>query len=361
MIQSVRQAAPPISDEMLHAYVDGALSLEERLEVEAHLAANPRDAARVARYVEQNRGFHELFDHHLAAAQPPRTQELSQELGAAWRRSSRRRRGYAIAASVTLLAAAAASAWVGHRNLIDVPAATQLAGTASGATGDIAQNADWSDSVADAGSSLSGPFPEGMAVSLERPPDLSSQGFALVGGRAMSLPDSGTIELLYENERGARVTLHVSLADDEGETALVALRDQERSVLLWQREGLVFSLIGRADHEELAEIARVIDLATASRDPGDKKDVAVLAGSDETLEGLPVSTTQEVEDVSSTASRDEAQEPEQEGSGDDEGGEPITIEPLTEPDHEAKVNSPNTTAGHVDDVDTTKPGRAAHT
>lgn len=364
MTRTVGQAARAISDEMLHAYVDGVLSQDERLRVEAHLAADPHDAARVARYLEQNRGFHELFDHHLAAPQPPAVQDLRQRLSSALRHSSRRRRTYAIAASVALLAVAAGSAWIGHRQLIGEPAATQLAAneTTIGVAPDLARQADWSvDEASKASSKFVGPFPKGMAVSLDRPPDLSAEGFALVGGRAMSVPDSGTIELFYENDRGARVTLHVSMVTDQGETALVALRDHERSVLLWQRDGLVFSLIGRTDPEKLAEIAQLIDHATSKRAVDAKNDVALLTGSDEAVESLPVSTTQKAEDATATASKDDAEDPEEEGSGDDGGTKPITIEPLTEPDHKAKVNSPNSTAGQVDGDKAAEPSGATRT
>ncbi|HEU0199315.1 MAG TPA: anti-sigma factor, partial [Burkholderiaceae bacterium] len=49
-------------EQQLHAYVDNALSEDERRVVEAYLADHPEDAARVRAWVQQNNALHRAFD-----------------------------------------------------------------------------------------------------------------------------------------------------------------------------------------------------------------------------------------------------------------------------------------------------------
>ena len=69
-----------ITEDDLHAYVDGALTAERRGEVEAYLAEYPADAERVRAYQAQNQALRSLFNPvldeplpdnlHARAAQP---------------------------------------------------------------------------------------------------------------------------------------------------------------------------------------------------------------------------------------------------------------------------------------------------
>src|SRR5512139_1320124 len=56
----------PLSEELLHAYVDNALTDEERREVERWIAQDADAAQRVRAYLEQNVALHSLFDPVLA-------------------------------------------------------------------------------------------------------------------------------------------------------------------------------------------------------------------------------------------------------------------------------------------------------
>ena len=56
----------PLTEELLHAYVDNALADEERREVERWLAQDAEAAQRVRAYLEQSRALHSLFDPVLA-------------------------------------------------------------------------------------------------------------------------------------------------------------------------------------------------------------------------------------------------------------------------------------------------------
>ena len=58
-----------LTDEQLHAYVDNALTDDERREVDAWIAQDAAAAQKVRSYLEQNLALHALFDPVLA--EPP--------------------------------------------------------------------------------------------------------------------------------------------------------------------------------------------------------------------------------------------------------------------------------------------------
>jgi anti-sigma factor RsiW len=68
----------PISDEDLHAYLDGALEAERLLHIARHLARHPPAAARAESFRAQNAAMHALFDEILREPVPRRLRRLTQ-------------------------------------------------------------------------------------------------------------------------------------------------------------------------------------------------------------------------------------------------------------------------------------------
>ena len=64
----------PITEEELHAYVDGTLSDERRADVERALEQNPELASRISDYFSLNSMFHERYDRVLNEPVPKRLQ-----------------------------------------------------------------------------------------------------------------------------------------------------------------------------------------------------------------------------------------------------------------------------------------------
>jgi anti-sigma factor RsiW len=54
-----------VSDDELHAYMDGALDPMRRLEIASYLAGHPLEAARAEAFRAQREGLRALFDHVL--------------------------------------------------------------------------------------------------------------------------------------------------------------------------------------------------------------------------------------------------------------------------------------------------------
>ena len=78
----------PISEEELHAYVDGDVDPARRLNIAVYLANHPLEAARTEAFRAQNDGIRALFDNLLDQRPPKRLRKLLQRHAAriAWRR-----------------------------------------------------------------------------------------------------------------------------------------------------------------------------------------------------------------------------------------------------------------------------------
>jgi anti-sigma factor RsiW len=60
-----------LTDDELHAYMDGALDALRRLEIATYLACHPDEAARAEAFRAQREGLRALFDHVLEQPVPP--------------------------------------------------------------------------------------------------------------------------------------------------------------------------------------------------------------------------------------------------------------------------------------------------
>ena len=119
-------AARPVTQEDLHAYLDDELDAERRGEVEARLREDAGAAALVRAFAEQRDLLRAAFDPVAEEVVPPRLLAVL----AAPKRSMPWR---AMAASVALLAAGAGAGWVGRGVL--APPETGVAAIARGAAG----------------------------------------------------------------------------------------------------------------------------------------------------------------------------------------------------------------------------------
>ncbi len=87
----------PISEEELHAYIDGVLEPERRLQIAVYLANHPTDAARIEAFRAQADALHALFDGVLEQPLP----QAWRKLVARYARSARLRRRCALGLAAT--------------------------------------------------------------------------------------------------------------------------------------------------------------------------------------------------------------------------------------------------------------------
>src|SRR5215475_12066810 len=99
---------PPVTEEELHAYVDGELAADRRGAVEAWLASHPEDAARVAQWRAQAEAIRARFG--MPASEPVPARFDLDKLA----RSARSWRAIAAAAVVVAFLAGGAVGWMAH-------------------------------------------------------------------------------------------------------------------------------------------------------------------------------------------------------------------------------------------------------
>ncbi len=265
-------------EDELQAYVDGALDGRRRAAVEAYLATNPAEAARLAAYRAQNIGLHALFDVAGSDDEPPLPPriaalagqldvELRDSAGAAPSKRLAVLRGYrSWAASVALLLAAGTAGWValeqgGWRDDPLVAFTRQ----ATQAPLQLASNAAPKDAALQSGATAASPHQVVTWLAAQpgtpptRLPDLEALGFELVAERMITTAGGQpAAQLLYQDEKGQRVTLYMRAGGKAGQTSFTFTRDGEASQFFWQDSHMAYSLIGKMAQDQLLRIAEAV-------------------------------------------------------------------------------------------------------
>lgn len=251
-----------VSEDELHAYVDGQLPAERRGAVEAWLAAHPDDAARVAAWRSQAELIRARFGA-TADEMPP------QRLNVARLVRSGRRRTAAIAAAAALAAflAGGAAGWF-------------VRGAEGVSPSDLTRfTADALDAyrlyVVEVRHPVEVPGDERPHLvqwlskrvgSPVRVPELEKMGLKLVGGRLLPGPTGATAFFMYENGSGERFTLYCGQTDDR-ETALRYTTGDHNAAYYWVDHNMACVLSGPAERDKLHAIAQAAYDQIDSRSP----------------------------------------------------------------------------------------------
>jgi anti-sigma factor RsiW len=241
-----------VTEDELHAYVDGALPPDRIAAVEAYLAANAEAAARIAEWRAQISAIRERWGG-VADEQLPERLQLENVLV----RASGSRRRIAIAAALALIVGAA-SGWFA-RDLLEVQDDRQMARVLADAA--IEAHRLYINEVrhpievkADEAHLL--PWLSRRVGSPVRAPDLGEEGLRLLGGRLLPGSRGPTALIMYEGGAGERVTITAARAPREGQTAFKWRQSGEFGALAWFESGLAFVVAGPAERERLDRIAR---------------------------------------------------------------------------------------------------------
>ncbi|MBB3035084.1 anti-sigma factor family protein [Alteriqipengyuania lutimaris] len=236
----------PISEDDLHAFVDGALSDSRRAEVEAYLESNPEVAERYAQFGVQREALRAAFDPIAAEPVPP---NLNLHHLVATRHRPTRPAWQGAAAACLLLLAGGSSGWmlrgIGMEQTTGIDAVAQEASYAYAVFGsDSGRPVEIAATESDAllgwvETRLSEP------VSL---PDLSGAGYRFIGGRVVATRNGPAGLLMYDDAEGTRIAIMMRPMVRRDENAPMA-KHREGDVVgyAWADDGMGYSLVGGLD------------------------------------------------------------------------------------------------------------------
>jgi anti-sigma factor RsiW len=236
--------------ETLHAYADGALSPQQRREVEGYLEGNPQAQQRLQEYQLLRSGLQRLYGPVIDEPIPATLRRFS--------RQNRWRIPLAAAAAGLLLLAGGTSGWMLRGAAIEhhdddsyVIAEAAVAYTVY--TPEVIHPVEVS---AEREGHLAAWLGQRLGVTL-RIPGLGEVGQTLVGGRLLSSEYGPGALLMYEASSGERIVLYVC-RDDAGHqaSALRFAHHDEVSVFYWFDGTLSYAIAARLARADLREIAR---------------------------------------------------------------------------------------------------------
>jgi anti-sigma factor RsiW len=253
----MREATPQITEATLLAYADGRLSDRDREAVERYLADNPAKAAEVAHWQRQSEALQTIFPTLANEAVPARLSphRLAHEVA-----MGKRNRLGQIAAAVGLLVLGGLVGWTG-RDLVTPTAAANDALITSAVIAHslyVKENRHAVEVGADDRAHLT-TWLSNRVTQPVNPPDLSAEGFTLVGGRLLppiDYPASGpAAQLMYENASAERVTVYITAALAGSADAYEFTTRAALDAFYWANETITCTVVGDLPETEMKSVA----------------------------------------------------------------------------------------------------------
>jgi anti-sigma factor RsiW len=241
----------PITEDELHAYVDGELPPERREAVEAWLDAHPDDAARVHQWRVMSDMLHEKYDGVVDEPIPAR---LNLD-----RLDTRPRQWVSMAVAATLAAfVIGGGAGYALRGLTAQPSAVaSLTGDALEAHRLYVVDVRHPVEIQASERAHLQQWLTNRCGWQVRAPELDAQGLKLVGGRLLPGPTGPASFFMYENAAGERFTIYASRATDETTNMRYAAKDKD-GAMYWADKGVGYVVAGPVDKQKLTQIARLV-------------------------------------------------------------------------------------------------------
>ena len=246
----------PITEDDLHAYVDGLLDPARIVELEVYLARTPDVARRVAAYAQQRQDLRDAVASYADEPVPPQlnlAHFTDRRPRVAWPRWQ------AAAAAVMLLALGGASGWMARGQIV-----TPMAGAAA-----LAQEAAESYQVFGADpnrpvelkASDRGMLVNWMSQRLQHQiavPDLSASGYRFMGGRLVATSHGPAALFFYDDDHGARLAMLVRPLAVDKDMPMTQHRTDGVDGFVWGAKGLGYSLVGGAAPDVLHPLANEV-------------------------------------------------------------------------------------------------------
>ncbi len=233
----------------IHAYADGQVTDGEKRDVEKILSTNQDARDLLAEIRRQNTELHKAYDQVLAEPVPQRLLKAANYAPRAsiWPR-------LALAASLAALAVGAGSGWLAHNFTANALAET-LPQRAIDAF--VVYGGDEKHAVEVAASEkdhLQAWLSNRVGVKFSVP-DLTAQGFNLVGGRLLVEAGKPAGLLMYEDANKKRMTIYIAANAAKNNVSMVVENRGALVTCYWVEPDLVYALAGPQTSEQMLVLA----------------------------------------------------------------------------------------------------------
>ncbi|HMA57050.1 MAG TPA: anti-sigma factor [Pseudolabrys sp.] len=244
----------PVTEDELHAYIDGELPADRMQAVSAWLADHPDQAATVASWRAQAERIRARYGAVLEEAVPERL-KLDQIIRSD-RANGRSWKAFAAAAAVAAFLVGGASGWFAHGASVGTR-------TSSFAVASEALDA-YKLYVVEVRHPVEVPGTERQHMTQWlskrlgedlRVPDLQSIGLKLVGGRLLPGPTGAAAFYMYEGASGERFTIYCAKASVP-ESALRYTSAERAAAFYWVDDKVAYVVSGPADREKLEKVTK---------------------------------------------------------------------------------------------------------
>jgi anti-sigma factor RsiW len=242
---------PVVTEDELHAYVEGVLPAGRAAEVETYLAGRPDEAARVAAYREQIVALHREFDPIVDERLPHRLQFPRRH----WMRVLPR-----WAAVVAWFTLGGVTGWQLQAYMAEQQT-EEVTWPRRAAIAHVVYSPEVRHPV-EVGAEHEAHLVAWLSKRLGAPlkvPYLGGHGYQLVGGRLLPGERGPVAQFMYQDSRGQRLTLYVRTNPDEsGETAFRYAGEHGVGVFYWLDRKLGYALSGEVDKDELLRLSTAV-------------------------------------------------------------------------------------------------------
>ena len=247
----------PVTDEELHAFVDGKLPADRKEAVAAWLATHPDDAALVGAWRSQADSIRARYG---AVADEPVPERLKlDQVMRRERASGRSWAAMATAAAIVAFVIGGAAGWMARGASATAPTSFDTF-TAEALDAYKLYVVEVRHPVEVPGSErphMTQWLSKRLGSEL-RIPELQSIGLKLVGGRLLPGPTGAAAFYMYEGPSGERFTIYCANAAVPETTALRFKSDESFAAFYWVDDKVAYVVSGPADRDRLEAVTKTV-------------------------------------------------------------------------------------------------------
>ncbi len=270
-------ASTSLSEDELHALVDGHLEPQRMQVLQARLETDPEAATTLAAWQQQREALRGL---HLAVASEPLPATLAAAAERAGLQQTTRDTWWRWGGMAAGLLCSFALGWFGHGQF-DSDTAQRIASRhrpATAGAAEFARQASLAHLVytpevrhpVEVTAAQQEHLVQWLSKRLERPlklPQLSALGYELVGGRLLPGEDGARAQFMFQNAAGVRVTLYLGAMRNGAAGGAAAATPQtgfsfaEEGAIprfYWVEQGFGYALAGKLTRAELMALAQLV-------------------------------------------------------------------------------------------------------